>query len=766
MKRLFSFFSDRIISRLVHLLCLPKRLPPSLTKGWIPATSIFEVIYLSLLVYAFTDSAYATPLQPAELRGIFEAQEVLRPALTAGQSADRQRPVSLFESFFGRQGPTAEVRGIFEAQEALKPALTAGQSADYQRNVSLFESFFGTQGPTAEVRGIFEAQEALRPALTAGQSADYQRNVSLFESFFGTQGPTAEVRGLFEAQEVLRPALTPGQSADYQRNVSLFESFFGTQGPTAEVRGLFEAQEALKPAFTAGQSADPVSFFESFAGARGPTFEVRGLFEAQEALKPAFTAGQSADPVSFFESFAGARGPTFEVHGLFEAYEALRPALTGSQRVDPVSLFESFAGARGPTAEVHGIFEAYEALRPALTADQKADPISLLDSPAPTAEEAPPQQEKAPLFESFIASSDAVPGVSVPATFDLLPPSQGSSPLVSLFASPAPSPLGATDPVSLGSPYPSSPYLTQWGAFDLLNLNTNAQLTTLFSNRSAEECCSHIGEACGCTNRDLWVAPLGYFYNQKGCKDQVGFKARMGGVAAGFNFCQDNGLLIGVGIAYTSVSVRWDRHRGHGDLEKASVGVYADYVSDHFVIDGAILGSFCHVHTGGHSSIKHSNQGYDWNAHLGMQSPIQWGRCYISPFGKIDCSNLYQNGFHGRGADNVRWDVKGHHASLLRCELGIAFASSWKMGNHGCFEPRIWLSGVNECYLDTQHYRARAEQSPYQVKPFHHPIYLFSPGIALTFNLNRGFSLSLRYGAELNHQVQTQKVDGRIEWFF
>ena len=105
---------------------------------------------------------------------------------------------------------------------------------------------------------------------------------------------------------------------------------------------------------------------------------------------------------------------------------------------------------------------------------------------------------------------------------------------------------------------------------------------------------------------------------------------------------------------------------------------------------------------------------------------------------------------------------------MLRSELGLSVTRSFLMGKSGCFAPKVWLSGINECEMVKCEYKSSfADQTiPFEVRTFNKPIYLVSPGAELSFSRGNGLSFSLRYAAELNRDIATQKLDGRVEWSF
>jgi hypothetical protein len=112
--------------------------------------------------------------------------------------------------------------------------------------------------------------------------------------------------------------------------------------------------------------------------------------------------------------------------------------------------------------------------------------------------------------------------------------------------------------------------------------------------------------------------------------------------------------------------------------------------------------------------------------------------------------------------------VDPRHSNRLRSEVGLSLTSSWKMGQAGCFAPKVWLSGINECYLVKQHSDARftGQQPSFGVRTWNKPLYRLSPGMELSLLFSKGFNVSLRYSAELGEAAALQKLAGRLEWFF
>ena len=314
-----------------------------------------------------------------------------------------------------------------------------------------------------------------------------------------------------------------------------------------------------------------------------------------------------------------------------------------------------------------------------------------------------------------------------------------------------------------------------FGAFDLLNVNTSSLVSSFLNRHMADICCQHLKTCSTDTDTSFWVEPFGYYYNQNRIGEQVGFRAYTEGVATGINACVTDSLIVGFGGAYSYGHIDWKEHRGNGRVNSGYLGVNLDYVWEPFFFEVAAIGGANAYHAQRNIEFfmfdrhaRHHHRGFDFTAHLGGGGDIRFGAFYLKPYTNIDYLYLYQKQFTERGAGDLNLKVHGRHANMLRSEIGLSFTRSFKFGEQGCWMPTIFISGINECYLRKRHYHSRFQNQTLQflVRTFSKPIYLVSPGIDFTFTSGTGSSVALRYSAELNGQIATQKGDLRFEWFY
>lgn len=335
-----------------------------------------------------------------------------------------------------------------------------------------------------------------------------------------------------------------------------------------------------------------------------------------------------------------------------------------------------------------------------------------------------------------------------------------------------------------------------FGAFDLLNASTSAQIASLFNRHMGKSCClapsspepcalrffnttaepkQETNKPCGCADSSFWIQPFGETYSQDKIGEQVGFFSTTGGILSGLGHRFPSHIKIGVGGGYSSSNIHWDEHRGRGKMEAGYFGIYADYTRRTYYLEASAIGSVDKFSASRHLQFtivnqhaRHKAGGHNFTAHLGAGGEIHLTHCYLNPYASFDYFYLSQKGFKEQGAGDLNLVVQGRHSNILRSELGLTITQPYPIGENGCFSPTFWLSGINETFLTRELYHSRfvGETLRFRSRTFHKPIYLISPGIDLSFWFKKRFNFSLRYSAELNHQIANQKVDTRLEWLF
>ncbi len=313
-----------------------------------------------------------------------------------------------------------------------------------------------------------------------------------------------------------------------------------------------------------------------------------------------------------------------------------------------------------------------------------------------------------------------------------------------------------------------------FGAFELLNINTSSMVAKIFNRRLSTDCPMYINECCECNQLNVWLEPFGYYIDQDRVGEQMGFHGDAIGILGGFDYTFKNGFLLGFGVGYDRENIHWKQHRGRGDINSGHLGIYADWIqTDYYVEAAAIFGinAYDASRYMNFSTIdrtaKHDSKGYDFTGHLAGGYYFKYCEYEFGPFASIDYLYLHQNGFKEKGASSLNLDVDAKNSNMLRSEAGLDFTHSMTFG---CvvFVPTIWVSCVNESYLNISHYKASliGQSGDFEVRSWNKSITMVSPGIELDFLFENNFSLGVCYSAELNGQVATQKGDLRLEFSF
>ncbi len=313
-----------------------------------------------------------------------------------------------------------------------------------------------------------------------------------------------------------------------------------------------------------------------------------------------------------------------------------------------------------------------------------------------------------------------------------------------------------------------------FGAFELLNANTSSLGSKIFNHRLSTNCPMNINPCCECNQLNAWLEPFGYCIEQDRVGEQVGFRADAIGILGGLDYTFQNGFLLGIGGGYDKEHIKWKHHRGRGNINSGHLGIYGNWIQAHYYVEAAAVGGinaydasrFINFPTVDRTA-KHDSKGYDFTGHLAGGYAFEHCDYEFGPFASVDYLYLRQNGFKEKGALSLDLDVHAKNSNMLRSEAGLSLSHS---GAFGCplFIPTIWVSCVNESYLNISHYKSSfvGQEGDFKVRSWNKSITMVSPGAELDLLLENNLSLGARYSAELNGQVATQKGDVHLEYSF
>lgn len=306
-----------------------------------------------------------------------------------------------------------------------------------------------------------------------------------------------------------------------------------------------------------------------------------------------------------------------------------------------------------------------------------------------------------------------------------------------------------------------------FGAFTLINASTNHLALVSLLDRSEKVFCR---PSCP-RNWTVWEAPFGFLTWQHQIGEQPGFNAHVGGFLAGVDYTFDDHLSIGFSGGFDKGRLHWHEGLGLANIENGLIALYAALTEDAYYADFALLGGWKRYTAWRNMnflfidrSAKHKSNAYDLTFHLdaGALLPLKGYCINIQPYASLDYFYLYTQGFEEKGAESLNLSVQPYHSNLLRTAAGIKSTWTW-----GALVPGVWVEAINEAFLTNRQFFSRMQHQKeyFHVRTFNEPIFLFSPGCDLNYSW-QDLTVTLRYSAELNHQINTQNGDLRLEYSF
>jgi autotransporter-associated beta strand protein len=308
-----------------------------------------------------------------------------------------------------------------------------------------------------------------------------------------------------------------------------------------------------------------------------------------------------------------------------------------------------------------------------------------------------------------------------------------------------------------------------------MSLRIRSMITKRAGSLSQNDCLK--SECSDCIDRGwtLWIDGLGDWSRQHNQNHQIGFHTTSGAGALGADYQVTTNFYLGLSGAYSATDIDWNGHTADGGIQSYYGTIYGTWSSDHFFIDGAIMGAhnqytgkrhikFANVHR--HARNKHA--GNEVLAHLNLGGLFQAGCLAINPFVSVDYIFLHQNGFKERGAQSLNLRVKKTRSNYVRGEAGLNFNSCFERENSR-WVPGLTLGVIREWRPNGKHYSSRLAGidcnfittglSPNRT--------LFTPGASLTalFCCNR-LSVELSYDAELGSHYWDQNVNLQLGFSF
>ncbi len=281
----------------------------------------------------------------------------------------------------------------------------------------------------------------------------------------------------------------------------------------------------------------------------------------------------------------------------------------------------------------------------------------------------------------------------------------------------------------------------------------------------------------------LWGDAWGDFIHQEHYQGEVGFHVNTGGALLGLDYAVWKNLYLGVGAAYTYGKLNWNHSVGKGTAQGFYGLLYATWFSDHFFVNGALLGAYNHytekrsIHLfttglGGMEINRHASAdfgGGEGGGYFSAGALFTAAGIEFSPFVAAEYYYLHQGSFTEAGAQSIDLKVNSCNADLLRSSMGLGVAKCYVWAKTKWI-PQAQVSVVREERFTGSSYRATMKGNEaisftvYGMKPSRT---LVAPVLGITgWSCDDRLSIALFYNGEFNANYQDQQVNLQLGYGF
>lgn len=321
----------------------------------------------------------------------------------------------------------------------------------------------------------------------------------------------------------------------------------------------------------------------------------------------------------------------------------------------------------------------------------------------------------------------------------------------------------------------------QVGALPLVSLHSNRIIAdVIVENTERFDWCKTCEPQQGSvgTPTSVWVSPVGYYFNQDGIQEQVGFNNYAVGVGAGISHLFFNALHVGGGVGYTYSKIDWDQSRGDGNVNSVYLGPSFGWsVKDGF-LNLLVMGAYNHYAVkrkiqfpGINRTATNHHDSYNVLARLdgGYKFRVNTGgaldHLYILPKAKVSYLNIFEEGYTESGADSINLSVDSKYSALLQPSISVTFLRDFYSGAW-CIMPAFQIGWVSNIWLSSSNYTSKFHKQElcephFVVKSYSRNTNQLSMG--LDVNLRHTSNWVIDFGYRVDFLDNNYVMDGKIK---
>ena len=268
----------------------------------------------------------------------------------------------------------------------------------------------------------------------------------------------------------------------------------------------------------------------------------------------------------------------------------------------------------------------------------------------------------------------------------------------------------------------------QFGALPLTNLQSNRIIADVIVEGTekfywCDPCDSQNNsqEACQANRNDtsVWIAPVGYYYDQDGIQSQIGFDAYAVGVGVGASHLFFNAFHVGGGAGYTYSKIDWDKDRGDGHVNSVYLGPSLGWSQKNAFLNLLVMGSYNYYDIdrnikfpGVNRTASNKHHSYDVLARLdgGYRFRINTGgkfdHFFILPEARLSYLNIFEERYTESGADSINLTVDSKYSAFLQPNVLVKFLRDFHTRTL-CVTPAFQVGWISNISLSSGNYKSR-----------------------------------------------------------
>ncbi|QVL55702.1 MAG: autotransporter domain-containing protein [Simkaniaceae bacterium] len=327
----------------------------------------------------------------------------------------------------------------------------------------------------------------------------------------------------------------------------------------------------------------------------------------------------------------------------------------------------------------------------------------------------------------------------------------------------------------------------QFGALPLTNLHNNRIIADVIIENTekfywCDSCDSQNNsqEDCQANRNDtsVWIAPIGYYYDQDGIQDQMGFDAYAVGVGIGASHLFFNSFHVGGGAGYTYSKIDWDKDRGDGHINSVYLGPSLGWSQKNAFINLLVMGSYNYYDIdrnikfpGVNRTASNKHHSYDVLARLdgGYKFRINTGgkldHIFILPEARVSYLNIFEERYTESGADSINLTVDSKYSAFLQPNILVKFLRDFHTPTL-CVTPAFQVGWISNISLSSGNYKSRFYkqetcQPHFVVKSFTRNTNQLSLGLDLNIRHISDWIIDLGY--RVDFLDKNYVMDGKIK---